>query len=114
MKYFTFILLAIGSGTFAFAQEMVNQPSNFTARIVGVNIVGSEPLFFVSLGESTREVTYEEFSKIDARRVDSIYVLKGQDAIYQYGDRARYGAIIMKMKGNSFSENYPGKKATDK
>lgn len=114
MKYFTFILLAIGSGTFAFAQEKVNQPSNFTAGIVGVNIVGREPLFFVSLGESTREVTYEEFSKIDTRRMSSVHVLKGQDAIGRYGDRARYGAIIVTMKGSSFSENYPGKKKTDK
>ena len=63
MKYFTLMLLAIGSGTVAFAQEMVNQPSDFTARIVGLNVVGREPLLFVSQGESTREVTHEEFQK---------------------------------------------------
>jgi hypothetical protein len=37
--------------------------------------------------------------------------MKMNEAVTRFGERARNGAILVKMKDNSFSENYPG---TDK
>ena len=107
------MLFAIAIASHAFGQETPDQSPGFMA-IQGVNVVGREPLFLISRGESAKEASFEEVSKIDSRKIYSIYVLKDQDAIDQYGESARYGAIIITLKGNSFSESYPGKKTTGK
>lgn len=103
------MFLAFASTTSTFAQKNAGQSSSSASIFNGVNLTGKEPLYFVSEGQTAKEISREEFEKIDSRHIHSVYILRNQNAIDRYGERARYGAIIVTMKGKSFAENYPAK-----
>ena len=58
----------------------------------------SSPLFIVlELGQE-REVSEEEFSQIDPSRIESMEILKDQQAIDKYGPKAANGVVKVTMK----------------
>lgn len=64
------------------------------------------PLFILSLENKVMEVKHDEvFNKtllgIDPNWIQSIHVYKGQDALDKYGDRAKYGAVLIDLKTES-------------
>jgi hypothetical protein len=65
----------------------------------GVTIVtemtpGTQPLFFFD----GKKITHDEMSKIDPATIESMNVLKGENAIVQYGDEGKNGVVLIKSK----------------
>jgi hypothetical protein len=54
----------------------------------------NEPLYL--LGDL--EIKHEQLSKIDPNEINSITVFKEASAVEKYGDRAKFGAVIIEMK----------------
>ena len=66
------------------------------------NIVGLEdqdkagPLYFLD----GRPIKKDEMEKIDPSKIESVNVLKGEQAIKQFGNQAQQGVILIKLKVN--------------
>lgn len=45
-----------------------------------------------------KEFTTEELNKIIPERIDGIEILKGEEAVKKYGEKAKGGVIIVKLK----------------
>lgn len=52
------------------------------------------PLYIVD----GKEFTTEELNKIIPERIDGIEILKGEEAVKKYGEKAKGGVIIVKLK----------------
>ncbi|MEO3403451.1 M56 family metallopeptidase [Mucilaginibacter sp. CAU 1740] len=52
---------------------------------------GNEPLFVVD-GKTT---TVEALKKLDTNKIESVSILKGDDAIKKYGDKAKDGVVVI-------------------
>src|SRR5690606_2314606 len=55
---------------------------------------GGYPLFIVD----GKEMSQEEFSKLTADDIESLNILKDESTIKQYGDKAKYGVVIITTK----------------
>jgi hypothetical protein len=56
------------------------------------------PLFI--LGEE--EIKQEQLSKIDPNQINSIQVIKDSTGVVKYGDKAKFGVVIIEMKNPKF------------
>jgi hypothetical protein len=64
--------------------------------VAGINnSTTDEPLYFLD----GRPITKSEMEKIDPQTIDSVHVLKGEEAIKAYGQKAQNGVILIKRKG---------------
>jgi len=45
-----------------------------------------------------KEISYKKFKKIDTNKIESVNVLKGDNAIEKYGKKAKNGVIVVKTK----------------
>jgi len=69
-------------------------------RLKRQNIVGLEdqdkggPLYFLD----GRPIKKDEMEKIDPSKIESVNVLKGEQAIKQFGNQAQQGVILIKLK----------------
>jgi CheY-like chemotaxis protein len=66
----------------------------------------SNPLFILSLDSQVIEIKHDDESNksllgLDPNWISSVHVYKGQDALDKYGDRARYGAVLIDLKMES-------------
>ena len=73
-------------------EEGQKQPDNLGGHIV--NLQKEEPLYIVD----DEVVAAEEVKKMDMQSIESMSVLKGPQAIAQYGQAAKYGAVIIQTK----------------
>lgn len=55
---------------------------------------GTQPVFFVD----GKKITHDEMGKINPRDIESISVLKGENAIAKYGDEGKNGVVLIKSK----------------
>ena len=65
----------------------------------------NSPLFIFRMGNMAFEVEEEDsliLTQIEPRWIESIKVVKGQDAIEQYGTKAKNGAVSIELKKDSF------------
>ncbi len=65
-----------------------------TAKVRGDSPVYTEPLYIVN----GKEISAEEYSRIDRRAIKKIDELKGRDATVQYGERGGPGVFIVTLK----------------
>jgi len=108
MKYITFIIFAIGACSFSqIKAQQKNEPTPL--KISGsTSLYSSEPLVIIVDDQTKRQITQNNFEGIDQRDIQSISVLKDYKALEAYGERGRNGVVIIVMKGDSFSETFPG------
>ncbi len=73
---------------------------------IAPSLKSNNPLFILSLENKVVEVKYddifnESLSGINPNWIESIHVYRGQDALDKYGDRAKYGAVLIDLKMES-------------
>ena len=73
-------------------EKGLQQPDNLGNHIV--NLQKEEPLYIVD----GVVVAAEEVKKMDMQTIESMSVLKDSQAIGQYGQSAKYGAVIIQTK----------------
>jgi hypothetical protein len=67
--------------------------------VAGINnSTTDEPLYFLE-GKS---ITKSEMEKIDPQTIDSVHVLKGEEAIKTYGQKAQNGVVLIKRKKSKY------------
>ena len=76
-------------------EEGQKQPDNLGGHIV--NLQKDEPLYIVD----GVVVPAEEVKKMDMQTIESMSVLQAKNAIAQYGQAARLGAVIIQTKKSS-------------
>ncbi|TXG35172.1 M56 family metallopeptidase [Seonamhaeicola maritimus] len=55
---------------------------------------GKEPLFIID----EKEINKDKFENIDPDKIESVFVLKGEQAIEKYGDKGKDGVVLIKTK----------------
>ncbi|MCK4630867.1 MAG: carboxypeptidase-like regulatory domain-containing protein, partial [Bacteroidales bacterium] len=80
----------------------VNSPGNLNSNENKElsSLYQNNPLFFVN----EKEITNEKFKQMNPDNIQSITVLKGENAVKNYGERAKDGVIIVTLK-DYFSSN---------
>ena len=113
----TFLIIILGYATNIFGQTIVvglkndSLPNQKPTHIVidcrpfTVNKENS-PLFEIRLKNLVFVIDSEDsltITKIEPRWIESVKVIKGQDAIEQYGSRAKNGVILVELISDSLS-----------
>ena len=81
------------------AQTVYVSPDKGTEKVRIKQTSGELPLFIIrSASGEEREVPNEEFEKIDPQTIESMEVLKDQSAVEKYGDKAKNGVVIVKLR----------------
>lgn len=63
-------------------------------RLCANKVKDAKTLFFVN----DKEYSREEIEKLDPNSIESLSIIKGKEAEAKYGERAKDGAIIIKLK----------------
>jgi hypothetical protein len=106
MKYIVIVAI-VACTSFQVMAQQNSEPTSL--KIFGSTSLSSvEPLFIIADDQINREITQKEFEKIDPSDIQSVSVLKERKALEVYGEKGRNGVIILVMKGDSFSETFPG------
>jgi hypothetical protein len=105
MKYIMIVAI-VACASFQVLAQQNNKPSLLT--VYGSSLQSADPLFIISDDQASREITKEEVEKIDKRNIQSISVLKDDKAREAYGEKGKNGVVVLVMKGDSFSETFPG------
>ena len=74
------------------ALQLTNDAPIKSLVVVGYNT--SDILYIVD----GKEISYDQFKAIDPKTIESMEVLKDKTAIEKYGDKAKNGVIIVKLK----------------
>ena len=93
--------------------QTVFVPADKGTEKVRIKQTGGElPLCIIrSASGEEREVSNEELEKIDPQTIESMEVLKDQAAIEKYGDKAKNGVVIVKLREFNATlqyDNLPG------
>ena len=81
------------------AQTVYFTPDKGTEKVRIKQTSGELPLFIIrSASGEEREVPKEEFEKIDPQTIESMEVLKDQSGLEKYGDKAKNGVVIVKLR----------------
>ena len=63
-------------------------------KVVKINTDGKEPLYLID----GKEITREEMNNISPETIDKVEVLKGDSATEKYGDKGKYGVVLITTK----------------
>jgi len=66
-------------------------------KVVKIETDGKEPLYLID----GKEITREEMNNINPETIDKVEVLKGDDATEKYGDKGKYGVVIITTKNKN-------------
>ena len=101
------IFAIVACASFQAMAQQSSEPNSL--KISGLtSLHSSDPLFIVSDDQVSTEIAKEEFERINARDIQSISVLKDPQVLQIYGERGKNGVVLIVMKGDSFSETFPG------
>jgi len=88
------------------SHSKLEQLDQAEGTVVVESMAGSEPKFMIKGRAGSKEPLYivngEEYKgdldKVNAKNIESVSVIKNHAAIDMYGDKAKHGVIIIKMK----------------
>ena len=63
-------------------------------KVVKIKTDGKEPLYLID----GKEITREEMNNISPETIDKVEVLKGDSATEKYGDKGKYGVVLITTK----------------
>ena len=100
------IIVLLTTSLSSYAQEFVLDSLNdkgLEKFDIASSLKTNHPLFILSFDSQIVEVKYDEvFNKsllgIDPNWIESIHIYRGQDALDKYGDRAKFGAVLIDLK----------------
>jgi TonB-dependent SusC/RagA subfamily outer membrane receptor len=78
--------------------DSANASDNSVKFHVGHFPLGRQPLYFVD----SKEIAPEELSKINADDISSFDILKDTSATNLYGERAKFGVILINLKKEKY------------
>jgi hypothetical protein len=102
--------LMVGGMMPALAQDFSDKLEVPTEFDVTVNPLGDEPLYLISSMKTAKVITKDQFEKINQDHVDYIQIINDPASTHIYGDKAKFGVVLVVMKSNSFSAKYVAKK----
>lgn len=79
-------------GRYGVVEISTKSNSEETASLLKVQV--SEPVFFLN----GKTITKEQVDRLDKTSIESIDVLKGEKAVEKYGEKAKNGAVEIKLK----------------
>jgi len=96
-----FVLMAIGFATATQAQTEVKVPSNTDGRVIRLNCnanAAKANIQSVLVVVDGVEMNSDYLKQVNPNDIESVYVLKDEKALKQYGEKGRNGVIIVKTK----------------
>lgn len=100
MKTITIILALASISSIAFCQDKQKADSTTTHLVISDRPFQvadfSAPLYILD----NKEIAFQDVSKIETDKINSITVLKDSTATAKYGERGRRGVIIIELKDN--------------
>ena len=106
------VFILVGACVFAQIPSQGTKEDN-TQSIEIRGLRHSNPMFVINAGDKTLQIPSAmepkhsfsmEMNDIDANWIQSITVLKDQQAIDKYGALGQYGVIILELKENAFDK----------
>lgn len=83
---------------------IINGTGISTSPKVAVTVNGSkdQPLYYIDTKSGMKKVA--SFEDIDPKNIESVTVLKGDQAIVKYGDEGKNGVVVIKLKDGKEQE----------
>lgn len=91
----TFLLVVAGGSAFAQQNEQSQTSSDSSrVKVVCAQTIQQHPLYIVDGDETCPE----DINKIDPNEIKAINVFKDKSSTEMYGDKGKYGVIVIEMK----------------
>lgn len=89
------ILIAFATLIFSVFFSQESPTGKFAKNQVEKNTIKSEEPYVIV---DDKDMSFEDLNKIDPKLIDSVFVVKEKKSLELFGEKAKYGAIIIKLK----------------